>query len=516
MTPRSELEINGSFSKHPFAELLVEIVQAGLDGSLRVEKNETKCVVYFRAGKVVFAVSNSRTARLFDIFLRQGKIRKEDLVKIPNFSNDFEFSKFLVDSHMLTKPDADRLFTEQVSGIVLDLMTWNDGEWTFSPLARIREGLSFEIDIKSNLINYGRCLPSDIILNRFRTMDETFRRSVLSEMEQDLTLEEGFILSRVESGPLSASDIVSLSAMPDSTVLHALYTLWLGGLLIREKWNSAFSTGFVTAINSARFDRKAEVKPAAPEPKASEPAQQPPAKADKDEAETDNTITLEAYLDRVENAATYYDILGVDAKAETSELKAAYFFLAKNFHPDRFHAEGGSQFKRIQNAFTELAQAYETLRNTESREVYDYRVRKELADREKRRAAGVSDSAGVQQEQAAENFDRGLSLLMDNEPDEAVPFFARAAHFQPKNARYHAYYGRALAYNEKQRHKAESEMQTALKLDPDNPTYRIMLAEFFIQFNLMKRAEGELNRLLAIFPSNREARELLDSIKANS
>jgi hypothetical protein len=40
-----------------------------------------------------------------------------------------------------------------------------------------------------------------------------------------------------------------------------------------------------------------------------------------------------------------------------------------------------------------------------------------------------------------------------------------------------------------------------------------MLAEFFIQFNLLKRAEGELNRLLAVYPSNREARELLDSLR---
>ena len=47
-------------------------------------------------------------------------------------------------------------------------------------------------------------------------------------------------------------------------------------------------------------------------------------------------------------------------------------------------------------------------------------------------------------------------------------------------------------------------------------TYRLILAEFFIQVNLMKRAEGELNRLLAIYPSNREARALLDSIRAKT
>ena len=52
------------------------------------------------------------------------------------------------------------------------------------------------------------------------------------------------------------------------------------------------------------------------------------------------------------------------------------------------------------------------------------------------------------------------------------------------------------------------------KIDPNNRSYRLLLAEFFIQHNLPKRAEGELKRLLAIHPDNREAKDLLDSLKA--
>ncbi len=55
-------------------------------------------------------------------------------------------------------------------------------------------------------------------------------------------------------------------------------------------------------------------------------------------------------------------------------------------------------------------------------------------------------------------------------------------------------------------------MQAALRLEPDNADVRLMLAEFFVQVNLLKRAEGELNRLLAIFPGNSEPRALLDSM----
>ena len=102
---------------------------------------------------------------------------------------------------------------------------------------------------------------------------------------------------------------------------------------------------------------------------------------------------------------------------------------------------------------------------------------------------------------------------MGNQYEAALPFLARAAHFAPTIARYRAYFGKALSSDSKQRHKAEGEIQTAIKLDPINPNYRIILVEFFIQMNLLKRAEGELNRMLATFPNNAEARALLESLK---
>jgi predicted Zn-dependent protease len=169
--------------------------------------------------------------------------------------------------------------------------------------------------------------------------------------------------------------------------------------------------------------------------------------------------------------------------------------------------------KRVQDAFTEMSQAHETLKDEKNRELYDYKMRNELKVREQAATSGESVSASHQLMQAAEHFERGFSLLMDDEIEAALPFLARAVYYAPKNARYHAYYGKALSTDDKQRHKAEAEMQAALKIDPNNPTFRMMLAEFFIQVGLKKRAEGELNRLLAIFPSNREAMDLLATLK---
>jgi tetratricopeptide (TPR) repeat protein len=139
-----------------------------------------------------------------------------------------------------------------------------------------------------------------------------------------------------------------------------------------------------------------------------------------------------------------------------------------------------------------------------------------LETKEKRQKTNFgSENADNQKqfEQALDDFEQGFSLLMDEEFETAIPFLARAAHLANNNARFHAYYGKALSSDKNQRHKAEAELQTAVKLDEKNPSYRLMLAEFFIEVGLSKRAEGELNRLLAIFPDNKEATILLDTLR---
>jgi curved DNA-binding protein CbpA len=513
MTPRPELEIRGNFLTHPFAELLTECARARLNGSLRVTERDKKCIFYFKNGNLVFAVSNARSSRLFDVLLRRGKLSKEDIAKIPNFSNDFELAAFLQDKKLLSQAECDRLFIDQIEEIVVEALTWPSSDWIFSPLARVRDGLAFPINTTSLLVEYGRCLSTENMLGRFRSLDEGFSRSGVQEINVGLSPDEAFVLSRADDGILTAASLVSVSAMSESSALHAIYTLWLGGLLDRKDWQPAFSPEHIAVMKNARLEIKSEAK--IPGVLISEKEETPvkPTAATPAMPEAEKVLTTEEYLQRVESAETFYDVLGVDSKADTDTIKRAYFGLARIFHPDRFHAEGGITFQRIQQAFTELAQANETLKNSETREIYDYRMRKELADRDKRRATGDSGQDAIRKQQAADNFERGFDLLMNEEFEDAIQFFARAVHLAPQNARYHAYYGKALSSDPSQRYKAESEMQSAIKLDPDNPTWRILLSEFFIQFNLLKRAEGELNRLLAVFPSNQEARELLRSLK---
>lgn len=520
MTPQNNLDIQSNLSAFPLAELLVEIKQARLDGSLRFAFDERKIIVYFQNGKIVYAISNARVARLFDFLLREKKIDKKTLTSITNFTSDLELGKALVHKELFSQAEIDAIVSFQIEEILRECLTWTSGEWSFNPLARIREGISFQVNTAKILADFARSLTGEAVSLRFRSFQEKFSAKDFSQANINLQPHEAFVLSRFAGEELTVEQIRTLSGLPDNAILQTLYTLWLGGFLTRRNWNSAFSERQIAHIKTASISLKqsaaaiSENKPEAVKPEINE--KPPETVAEEPPIVEEQEITLEEYLAQNEAATNHYEVLGVEVKADSNEIKKAYFKFARRFHPDIFHRSVTPEVHRkIQNAFTKLAGAHENLRDKDLREIYDYKLRKEIALMEERRAKGKTDKTDTVDKEsvAAEQFEQGYNLLMDEYYAEAEPFLARAVHLDGNNARYHAFYGKTLAQDPQQRHKAEAEIQTAIKLEPTNELYRIISAEFFIQYNLLKRAEGELKRLLAIAPDNYDAQTLLDSLQ---
>ena len=517
MTVQNNLEVKGTILDHPLAEIVAEISQSALNGSLKLSHGEKKIVIYFDGGDVVFAASNARHDRLFHILLREEKILPSELTRFPNFANDLELKVNLIKAEILTEKSANVIFSVQIRQILQDALEWNEGSWTFSPLVRLKADMRFSCDLPDMLFSYARKIPAEKIARRFKSLDERFGMRMEMPVHINLLPAEAFIFSRLDGGAKhSIEDIKSLSGLAEAETLKVLYTLWLGGFLIRQKWNSAFTPENLSAILSTKFELKSKAFVPKPAPKKVFETKPPPEQPGEKAEDAKKEITLEDYLERIENALTYYEILDVPLEAVAPEIKSAYFGLAKRFHPDLFYRRVEDDLhRRIQNAFTELAQAYETLRNTESREVYDFRLRKELANLPKHSRTNKNNSQSTAQkleEQAAENFEVGFNLVMEDEYDEAIAYLARAVHLAGGTARYRAYYGKALSGKKETYRQAEAELQAALRLEPDNLDYRLMLVSLFIKIGLLKRAEGELTRILEKAPNNYEARSMLDSL----
>ena len=100
------------------------------------------------------------------------------------------------------------------------------------------------------------------------------------------------------------------------------------------------------------------------------------------------------------------------------------------------------------------------------------------------------------------SFREGFGALEQGRIKAAVTHLANAARLEPQVARYRAYFGRALAAEEQTRRLAENEIQSAVKLEPDNATFRTMLAELYFDLKFHRRAQTELDRALAIDPNS--------------
>lgn len=518
MNPQTSLELKGTLQIFPFAELLAEISQAKFDGSLRLAHDDRKIIVYFKSGEIIFTVSNARTSRLFDILLRENRIDKKTLADNPNFANDIEFAKSLVEKSLFSQTEIDFFLRKQMQEIIRTAIYWKTGEWDFSPLVRIKDGIDFKVSFRGTAVEYARTMSNETIFPKFKTTGETFSADFTVQSAIAPLPQEVFVLSRFIDSEMTIEEVKALSGFPEDETCRILYTLWLGGFLIRRNHNGAFSKEKIEAISSAKLELKKQIIQPKPVivPPPPPPVVEPKIEAPIQEEVKDQAVLLAEYLERIEKSSNHYEILDITVQASTSDIKQSYFHLAKQFHPDRFHKNADLPLlRRIQNAFTEIAKAYDTLKNKEIRDAYDYKMRKELAQMEDRKVSGISDAEVNQQEQkdmATENFDQGFNLLMEENFTEAVPYLSRAVHLAPQVARFHAYLGKVLSYSERHRHKAEAELQLAIKLEEKNPTFRIMLAEFFIQYNLLKRAEGELKRFLAIEPDNKEVKALLDNL----
>ncbi|MFV0388586.1 MAG: DnaJ domain-containing protein [Pyrinomonadaceae bacterium] len=524
--PKSEIEANGKLARFVAMELCASIANSALSGSLRLEHEKEKVVIYFSKGSVVFAISNARIHRLFEILISEEVVSKEKIVEIEGFTNDLHLAKKLVELNEITQFAANAVFTSQISLILLSVWKWESGIWSFSPLSRIKDGINFPVTLAPLFDSVVSTFTTEDFISRFKTLSEQFVLLVPENKAIELctTPEEAFLISRIGEGAHSIDALRDLLGVQRELLLVTLYKLWLRGVLERRNWASYLPLEIKQRITSSTFSLKQgatsyEEKLLREEEERQAEFQREEEEKQKAEAKAhpQQEMTLDEYLARVERAATYYELFGIETSAETATIKKIYFSFAKNFHPDLFHRKVDSEFEaKIQDAFTQIARAYETLKDKDARELYDFKMRKVLESAQPK--ADLDAISSITRDdhdkslRAEHEFNEGYSFFSRGNYNDARPHFERAVMFNGEEAKYHAYLGIVLSKNSESKHRAETELRTACTLDETNADYRIMLAEAYIHFGITARAKGELQRLLAKAPNNSKARTLLDSL----
>jgi len=499
--------MNGQLSEQPLAELIREISAKSLSGRLRLEHERIHVVTYFEHGKFLYAAANVRTLRIREYLKKAEAVSEQDLAQFNERVSDTDLLKVLCAQKFLAPALAEQIQTLLVGDVLRLALLWTDGAWEFDARSRLGEQLDPKIDIDTLLLEAARRMPGKFAASRFDDPAEIITPVAEPLVNQNLLPAEVFLLSRVDR-PTTVRELVAVSGLGhDETVGH-LYALALAGLLKREHWRSVF-----------HGEQPAPPKKVAP---------LPPPPVEREQVQETDPRDVENFLVRVKNASTYYEVLGVAREASASELKTVYYQIARSYHPDRFRKSDAGLLQRIEAAFARITQAYDTLRDDQLRASYDAKVAarrkaEQIVDAAAPKASapaaepepvaeGAAEPIVSVAERAASQFKEGFVALEQGQKKVALGLFASAARAVPNEPRYRAFYGQVLAGNESTRRAAAGELSAAIKLDPKNAEYRMMLAELYRDLGLKLRAKGEAERAVAADPNNRKARELLRSL----
>lgn len=503
--------MKGTLSDQPLAELIREISSRNFSGTLRLEYDRAQAAVYFESGRVIFAASNIRSLRLAEYLNKRALVPEKELARLSQTLSDLDLAAAVCTSGLVTREQVDKLLAVMVADVLRVVLLWTTGSWDFNERARLGYPIEVTVDINNLLREAGQRMPLKFVSARFRNPNEMISRASESAASGDNLLpSESFLLSRLDT-PARLQDLVDLSGLRELDAHRIIYGLALSGMVAREYWHHAF---------------RAEQPRTGKEPAPVAPPKTKTRETEAAEEAAKEIADLETFLARLGEASDYYQVIGLPPEADANEIKLAYYALARRYHPDRFHIQSGTpQHARISSAFARVTQAYETLTEPGARSAYDAALERsrQFSGARKSKAGGVIDTtdalkfamgAGDDEfPEAGQCFREGLNALQSGQLPVALKQLAEAARLSPRDARYRAHYGRALAAGGQTRRLAESELQAAVKLEPANAMYRTMLAELYFDLNFHRRAQTELQRALAIDPNDAKARALLRKIE---
>lgn len=361
--------MNGRLSDYPLAELIREIWDTRLSGSLRLEHERAKAAVYFAVGEVVAAVSNARALRLVEVLRRSGAVDASRIyLAVGERMSDEQAGAALLHAGLLDESGLKRLQERQAKEVLGEVLRWTGSVWSFDPRVRLASAHAARPEVSGLLAESARNLPPELVAARMRDDAQTIApaEDLEEKMRAGLRLlpAEAFVMSRVYA-PVRLGEVVAVSGLPEEETRRALYVLALGGLLTRTGGPRILPA---EALKLAAQQRAAEAQAAELSRATSE---RPPV------AEPDRQGTIEELL-ALARGATHYEVLGVARSASTEEVKRAYYSHARRLHPDRFRRDADDETRqRIDAAFASVAQAYDVLKDTALRAAYDLKLAKQ-------------------------------------------------------------------------------------------------------------------------------------------
>jgi curved DNA-binding protein CbpA len=532
--------VQGQLGEKLVTDLVREIAQKNLSGLLRLTRGKTIKAIFFESGAPKFAISNLSNEQLEHKLISNNLATLNQIEEAKQRADKPQrLASAMVEMRMMNEAAMRKLVHDQLMEIILSLFEWTQGDYAFDTRIRASHDFTLEVSAADMLLEGARLAAvNERMAENMAPVDAVLVRAKSNGISLDsgrLIPVESYILSRIES-PTSVGDVGALSGIGDQDAHRAVCAL--------------VAAGFLKLLGDDKHEAEEQVR------ESDDSA---------DKLREDIVRKLHFY-----SSADFYEVLSVARQAKSAEIKAAYYKLAKKYHPDRHRqSDHGDLRHKLESLFAIITQAYETLSEPAQRAAYDERLKKpaasfhttplrqmpiivtepkpaETAARSEEskksddlkpgssqvktgdalpQAPGefaitdgqqASRNSGSNPGQMAEHYyNQGRARFDRKEYHVAVHLLREAVKLDATRAPYHFHLGVALIRNPRTRREADEHLAKAAELDPYNAQIRVKLGLIYKESGLPKKAEGYFRAALQIDPDNHAARREISAKKVS-
>lgn len=478
-----EIPLKGNIKDASLAKLLVHLNRHRKTGTLSLRTSAFTKFVYLQSGDAIFASSTYLDDRLGEMLLKADRITVEHYDRATEIlkSSGKRLGAILVELGYLTPKDLFWGIKYQVKEIIHSMFLIEDAEYEF------REGQIPDQEVITLKMSMGTLIYEGVkkidnwtrIRNEMPDTDSVLRLSAdpLSLFQGiDLSPQDVKILALVD-GQKTIGEIIESSGLGSFVALKILYVLWAIGIIEQATTIQAETPADSSAEHAETVPLEEILRPL---PERSE-----------------------ALLNRVEavyaklEGMNKYELLEIDAAADSDSIKKNYYRLAKEFHPDRYFSVTDDSIKtKLTEIFDAITKAYSSLKDEKTREEY---LRTVISPRK--------DAAPAPDMKAEEQFKNGVEEFKKGNFWGAADSFKWSTRLAPENAQYWSYLSLALSKMPGKLKDAEEALLAAVKLEPFNANHYANLGLIYAKAGLRKRAHSNFQKALKIDPSNGKAKK---------
>jgi tetratricopeptide (TPR) repeat protein len=518
-TAGSEFWREGNLDTQPLPRVFFELCLAKPTGRLDLlteppPAGKVLKRIFLHHGNSFHVQGGSVDETLGKILVRLKKLSEEEHEKLlSEAGKDYgELEQRLIQSGRFPPNEMLEALTIQTATKIKRCFAWNRGYYLFKPLPEneiVSKYVMHEIPPEKLLLEgVQEAYPLPRIHKEFAGLEKkTFHRAArLEEMAPKLGLPPALLRFTLKLPPEFSFGPTAKGANPKPEVSHPfLLALYLGGMITLPPEAEDFPLGRAAAPPTK--DKAPPPVAKKPEPAAKKEEPKLPIELLLDRELNDQEVLAE--IERMsklfsKKGTTFFEVLGVEEKTPPEKIKRIYFRMAKLFHPDARQALYQGQIKaKVEEVFTHISEAYNTLSDRDLREKYLQSLKSKVSSAQMDEAHRAIE--------AETEFQKAEVLLRKGNWASAETMLRRAVELMPTEPEYRLYHAWA-EYKVKgpsQAGPARKTIEEALKARPNAVEGHYFLGLIYKAEGLNEDADKYFQKVLELNPRHVEAQREL-------